>query len=75
MTLPLSLGLHRAEIINPEGGMAGGTGILMAASSGTTTITADTGPYRWICTASHGLETSNGTTGHFYILLMPQASV
>lgn len=55
--------------------MAGGTGILMAASSGTTTITADTGPYRWICTASHGLETSNGTTEPFYILLMPRASV
>lgn len=75
MTLLLSLELHRAEIINPEGGMAGGTGILMAASSGATTITADMGPYRWICTASHGLETSNGTTGPFYIFLMPRASV
>lgn len=34
----LYLKLHKAEIIGLEGGMAGGTGILMSTSFGATTI-------------------------------------
>ena len=53
------LELHRAEVIRLEGGMLGGTGILMSTFSG---VTVDLDPYRRICTTSHRLETANGTT-------------
>lgn len=60
--LRLPLELYKAEIAGLEGGMAGGTRILMSTFSGIPKITVDLGPQRWICTTSHRLETSNGTT-------------
>ena len=51
--------LHRAGVRGHEGGMVSRTRIRMSTFFG---VTVDLGPYRYICTTSHGLETPSGST-------------